>query len=108
MIGIGIDITDLKIAEQSLQSAKAEVVRGLMASIVHELSQPLTCVLTNGYASQHWLAIQPPDLDEAREAVGETVRQADRACRILTRIRDMSSKRPLQYLLGLPKGKDTI
>jgi PAS domain S-box-containing protein len=105
MIGVGIDITDLTIAEQSVQSAREEVVRCLTTSIAHELSQPLTCVLTNGYASQRWLAIQPPDLDKAREAVGETLRQADRACQALTRIRDMSSRRPLQYLLGLPKVK---
>lgn len=108
MIGVGIDITDLKMAEQSLLSASAEFARELTATIAHELSQPLTCVLANGYASQRCLEIQPLDLDEARSAVAETVRQADRACQILTRIRDMSSKTPLQYPLGIPKGKNNI
>jgi PAS domain S-box-containing protein len=108
MIGIGIDITEIKMAAQPLQSTKAEFARGLTASIAHELSQPLTCVMANGYASQRCLTMDPPDLDEARRAVAEAVRQADRAFQIVARIRDMSRKEPLQYMRGLPKGKDTI
>jgi C4-dicarboxylate-specific signal transduction histidine kinase len=106
MIGIGTDMTEQKETEQSPQAAKAELARvariatvgELTASIAHEVTQPLTSVLVNAYASQRWLAMQPPDLDEARDAVAETVREADRACKVIARIRDLLSKRPLQHL----------
>jgi PAS domain S-box-containing protein len=106
MIGIGIDMTEQKKAEQSLQAAKAELahvariatVGELTASIAHEITQPLACVLANGWASQRWLAMQPPELDEVREAVAETVREADRACKVIARIRDLLSKKSIQYL----------
>ena len=106
MIGIGIDMTEQKEAEQSLQAARAELARvariatvgELTASIAHEVTQPLASVLANAYASQRWLAMQPPDLDEVRDAVAETIREADRACKVIARIRDFLSKKPLQHL----------
>lgn len=105
MIGIGIDMTEQKKAEQSLQTAKAELaqiariatVGELTASIAHEITQPLACVLVNGWASQRSLAMQPPNLDEVRVAVAETLREADRACKVIARIRDLLSKKPLCY-----------
>jgi PAS domain S-box-containing protein len=106
MIGIGIDMTEQKEAEQSLQAAKAELARvariatvgELTASIAHEVTQPLASVLANACASQRWLAMQPPDLNEVRDAVEETVREADRACKVIARMRDFLSKKPLQHL----------
>jgi C4-dicarboxylate-specific signal transduction histidine kinase len=106
MIGIGIDMTKQKEAEQSLQAAKAELARvariasvgELTASIAHEVTQPLASVLTNAYASQRWLAMQPPDLYEVRDAVAGTIREADRALEVITRIRDFLSKKPLLHL----------
>ena len=71
----------------------------LTASIAHEISQPLASVLANGAASQRWLAMQPPCLDEVREALAQIVREADHASKVITRIRDLLGKKRLQHLL---------
>ncbi len=84
MVGVGIDVTEQKKAERSLRSTKAELARvariatvdELTASVAHGISQPLASVLANGCASQRWLAMEPPDLHEAREAVAQTIREA--------------------------------
>jgi C4-dicarboxylate-specific signal transduction histidine kinase len=104
---MGIDITDQMKQETSPESARIELARvariaavgELTASIAHEISQPLASILANGCASQRWLAMEPPDLSEAREALAETIREANRACELVARIRDLLSKKPLQSLL---------
>lgn len=107
VLGIGIDITDLKQTEQSLQEAKAELARvtriatmgELTASIAHEINQPLTAVVTNGSASLNWLAMRPPDLHEAREAITRAIHEAIRASDVIRSVRAMVNK-------DLPKKED--
>ncbi|MGA7849170.1 MAG: MHYT domain-containing protein [Terriglobales bacterium] len=104
MIGIGIDITDLKKTEQSLQEAKMELARvsrivtmgELTASIAHEINQPLAAVATNASASLHWLAAQPPNLDEARQAMVNAMTEASRASGVIERLRTLLKKVPPQ------------
>jgi PAS domain S-box-containing protein len=100
VLGIGIDVTSLKQTEQSLQEAKAELIRmtriatmgELTASIAHEINQPLAAIVTNGSASLHWLAMQPPNLYEVREAVSRAIREANRASEVIRSIRAMLQK----------------
>lgn len=104
MVGIGIDITDKKKNEQSLQEAKAELARvsrivtmgELTASIAHEINQPLAAVAANASASLHWLAVQPPNLDEARQAMANAMNEANRASGVIQRLRTMLKKVPPQ------------
>jgi len=87
-------------AEQSLQESKAELARitriattgELAASIAHEINQPLTATITNGSASLRWLAMQPPNLDEARDAMTGAIREANRASEVISRIRALLTK----------------
>jgi len=105
--GIQRDITERvkleearKLAERALQESQAELARvariatmgELTASIAHEINQPLAAVSTNASASLHWLAVQPPNLDEAREAMASAMREADRASRVIERIRILLKK----------------
>jgi C4-dicarboxylate-specific signal transduction histidine kinase len=100
-------ITHRKKTRLSPESARIDLARAariaaagaLTTSIAHEISQPLASVLANGCASQRWLAMQPPCLDEVREAVEQIVREADRASKVVTRIRDLLGKKPLEPLL---------
>ena len=55
----------------------------LTASIAHEITQPLAAVITNGNACVRWLAADPPNLDEARAAIGRLVKDANRASEII-------------------------
>ncbi len=96
------DITERKRAEEALQesqSALARVARiatmgELTASIAHEINQPLAAVATNASASLHWLALQPPNLAEARQAMTNAMKEANRASRVIDRIRALLRKAP--------------
>jgi PAS domain S-box-containing protein len=105
--GIQRDVTERvrleragKQSEQALQESRAELVRAariatmgeLTASIAHEINQPLAAVATNASAALRWLAAQPPNLDEAREAAFGAVREASRASRVIQRIRTLLKK----------------
>jgi C4-dicarboxylate-specific signal transduction histidine kinase len=92
------DITDRKLAEESLRKAQAELAHvtrvttmgELAASIAHEVNQPLAAVITNGNASLRWLAARKPDLDEAREAVQRIIRDGHRAGDVIQRVRSLT------------------
>ena len=66
----------------------------LTVSIAHELNQPLGAVVNSANASLRWLVADPPNLMEAREAVAQTVREADRAAEVITGIRALLRKEP--------------
>jgi C4-dicarboxylate-specific signal transduction histidine kinase len=94
------EIADRKAAERVLFQTQLELARAvrvmttgeLAASIAHELNQPLTGVVTNGDACLRWLAAQPPNLDEGREAVRRIVRDGNRASSVLARVRALMKK----------------
>ena len=99
-IGVFVDITEHKRAEQALQESQAALARvarivtmgELTASIAHEINQPLAAVATNASASLHWLAVQPPNLVEAREAMANAMKEANRASGVIARIRTLLKK----------------
>jgi signal transduction histidine kinase len=66
-------------ALQTTQSALAQVTRvtsmgELMASIAHEVNQPLTAIVTNGNACKRWLGGETPNLEEAAAAVTRMIK----------------------------------
>jgi signal transduction histidine kinase len=64
----------------------------LTASIAHEISQPLTAVVSNGQASLEWLSADPPNLGKVRLITESIVRDGTRAGAVLGRIRAMFHK----------------
>jgi signal transduction histidine kinase len=95
-----VDITERKKAQEALEQAQAELAHAnrvaalgeLSASIVHEVSQPLAAVVINAGAATHWLNRNPPDLEEAQQAIGQIVEVGERASDILTKIRSFAKK----------------
>ncbi|HVR85022.1 MAG TPA: ATP-binding protein [Planctomycetota bacterium] len=73
---------------------RATTVGELTASIAHEINNPLAAVVTNADASLRWLDREPPELDEAREAVRRIIDEGHRASQIVTRIRGLVKKLP--------------
>jgi C4-dicarboxylate-specific signal transduction histidine kinase len=79
--------------EESLVSMKAEldrdfraaIVRQLMATIAHEVNQPLTALVANAGAARRWLSARPPRLDKARQALSRIVKDGSRASSIIAR-----------------------
>jgi PAS domain S-box-containing protein len=98
--GTMTDIEDRKRAEEALRQAHADLAHvtrvmamgELAASIVHEVSQPLSAVVINGQTCLHWLAGSEPNLEEAREAVQRILLDGKRAREIIVRIRALSRK----------------
>jgi C4-dicarboxylate-specific signal transduction histidine kinase len=88
-------------ALQAAQSALAHVARvtsmgELMASIAHEVNQPLAAIVTNGNACQRWLASAKPDLAEARAAAARMISEGIRASELIKEIRAFVKKSPPQ------------
>ena len=89
-------------AEEALRTAHAELAHvtrvtsmgELAASIAHEVTQPLTGIVTNGNACLHWLAAAPPNIEKARTAVKRIIRDSDRASEVIHDIRALVKKAP--------------
>jgi C4-dicarboxylate-specific signal transduction histidine kinase len=100
MVSVARDITERKRAEQALQESQTALARvariatmgELTASIAHEINQPLAAVAMNASASLHWLAIQPPNLVEARQAMMSAMQEVNRASSVVKRIRTLLKK----------------
>ena len=101
--GVFTDIEDRKRAEQErdrLHQLEAELVRvsrvtsmgELSASLAHEVNQPITAVVSLANACLRWLARDPPELAEAREAAGKIVRDGTRAGQLIQRLRALYQK----------------
>ena len=95
-----LDLTERKRGEEALQKSQAELAHvsrvttmgALTSSIAHEVNQPMAAIVTNANAGLRWLASQPPNLDEAREALGRIVRDGHRAGDVISRVRALLKK----------------
>jgi C4-dicarboxylate-specific signal transduction histidine kinase len=100
-IGAIQDITRRCLSEEALGSVRCELARlarvsslgALAASIAHEVSQPLTGIITNASTCLEMLGDEPPDLDGARETARRTIRDGERACEVIARLRALFCKR---------------
>lgn len=100
--GTTTDIEDRKRAEEVAGKAQAELAHvtrvmtmgELVASIAHEVNQPLGAIVTNGHACVRLLSREVPDLDKTREAVGRMIKDGMRASDVIKRIRDLLHKTP--------------
>ena len=96
-----MDITATKRAQDQLHQAQAELayvtrvttLAELIASIAHEVNQPLAAIVTNGEAGLRFLGRDPPQLDKVRDALKRMIGDGKRASAIVQRIR-RSSGRP--------------
>lgn len=94
------DVTERKGAEAEAQRNRQELAHftrvstmgELTASLAHELSQPLSGILTNAQAAQRFLKMAPPDLVELREILADIVDDDKRAGEVIQRLRDLLRK----------------
>ena len=71
---------------------RVSVLGELSGSIAHEVSQPLTAILSNAQAALHLLAQKSPDLVEIHDALEEIVHEDNRAGEVIHRLRDLLKK----------------
>jgi PAS domain S-box-containing protein len=89
-----------KLAEEALNRARSELahvtrvttLNALTVSIAHEVNQPLSGIVSNASASLRFLSGDAPNLEEAREAVRDIVRDGKRAGEIIARIRALTKR----------------
>jgi C4-dicarboxylate-specific signal transduction histidine kinase len=66
----------------------------LTGSIAHELSQPISAMITNAEAARRSLDHRSPDLEHVRQSLGSIVRAGDRARDVMSCIRALIKKTP--------------
>jgi len=101
-IGTIIDVTERKETEDALRQAQADLAHvsrvttmgELVASIAHEVNQPLGAIVTNGHACVRLLSRETPDLDKSREVIERMIGEGMRASKVIKRIRDLLHKAP--------------
>ena len=78
-----------EIRNQLAHVARLTMLGTLTASIAHELTQPLTAIMTNAQAARR-LAAQPvPDVDQLTAALDDIVRDDQRAADIIEHFRSL-------------------
>ena len=75
--------------ERSNLAAQVREALGELASALHELNQPLTGILGNAQAAQHFLKRQIPDLEETQNILDDIVVDVKRASSVVKRIRNI-------------------
>jgi PAS domain S-box-containing protein len=106
-----LDLTDRKRAEAAIRESeqryseiqnelahanRVATMGQLLASIAHEINQPIGASITYADAALNFLHAQPPDLEEAQLALAEIVQIGVRAGNVIDRIRALVKKAPPQ------------
>jgi PAS domain S-box-containing protein len=96
--GAATDIQDRKHAEHLqadlAHSNRVSTMGELVASISHELAQPLTVTTAHAKASLRWLQRDPPEVSEARKGTEKIVEAGTLASEIINRLRSLYKKTP--------------
>jgi signal transduction histidine kinase len=95
-----IDITDKLAAEAQLRQLQADFAHAsristlgeLVASIAHEVKQPLTAIITNGGTGLRWLS-RGGAQDRVAARIERIIDSAEQANEIIQRIQGMAAKR---------------
>ena len=101
--GAVVDMHDWKQAQEQLRNTQAELARmmrvmtigQLTASIAHEVSQPLSGIITNANTCLRMLKNDPPNIEGALETAQRTIRDGNRAGDVITRLRTLFSKKQI-------------
>jgi signal transduction histidine kinase len=103
-IGTTTDIDDQKRVAEALRQAREDLalinrvttMGELAASLVHEVSQPISGAMTNANTCLRKLGSEELDLDGVRTAVTRIARDAQRAAEIIARIRSQFKRGAMQ------------
>ena len=104
------DLTERLKAEAEDQQRREELAHvtriammgELTTSLAHEISQPLTGIMSNAQAAQRFLSQAPPDIGEVRQILGDIIQDDKRASEVVRKVRALVKKeKPRQEPLDL-------
>jgi PAS domain S-box-containing protein len=94
--GAATDIEDRKRAEQLqtdlTHASRVSTMGEMVASISHELAQPVQITTAHAKASLRWLQRDPPDVTEARKGTEKIIEAGALASEIINRLRSLYKK----------------
>ena len=104
-VGALMDVTETRRTQEALHRSVTELAHvtrvtmlgELVASIAHEVSQPIAAIVTNGDAALRWLKRDVPDYGEAFQAIDAMIRNARRSSDVIGRVRALAQKRDPHY-----------
>lgn len=96
------DIEDRKRAEHEREQLRADLFHvsrvntmgELVASISHELKQPITAAIVRANTVLQWLRRDPPNVSRANQTAAEIIEDGTRASEIIDRLRALYKKSP--------------
>jgi len=89
----------LMLREQLAHSARVNTMGEVVASIAHEVNQPLFAIVSNARSAGVLLSRGKPDLAEIGAALEDIVQDANRASAIIARVRAFLQRKPTEHLL---------
>ena len=100
-VGAAQDVTELTRRQEALNEARAELAHvartmtlsALTASMAHEVSQPLSGILTNLNTCLRMLTADPPNPDGAAETIRRAIRDTNRATEVIKRLRALFARK---------------
>lgn len=95
-----MDISESKRLSESLRKTQADLAHAarlttmgeLVASITHEVNQPLGAMKLSAQAGLRWLRREPPDLERIDASLNRVVDNAQRADALISKLRNMAKK----------------
>jgi signal transduction histidine kinase len=103
-VGAMMDVTERRQAEDALRQMQTDLehvsrvttMGQLTASLAHEVNQPIAAAITNANTCMRWLAAAQPNVEEAQAAAARVVKDGTRAAEIISRIRLLFKKGPVE------------
>ncbi len=100
-----VDITDRIRAQHALVELQSSIAHAdrccligeLEATIAHEVTQPLSAIITHGQVGLRLLGNPEPNLDEIRMITRRIIADSQRAADIIARIRLMAAPNAIEY-----------
>jgi signal transduction histidine kinase/TolB-like protein len=96
----GTDIEDRKQVEQLqadlTHASRVSTMGEMVASIAHEIAQPIQITTAHAKASLRWLQHDPPNVTEARKGTEKIIEAGALASEIINRLRSLYKKAPFK------------
>lgn len=91
-----VELEAQRLRHELAHISRVSVIGELTASLAHDLSQPLSAILSNAQAAQRLLAADPVNLEEINQIMGDIVEDEKRAGGVIHRVRALLKKGDLE------------